>query len=342
MGQFELTHRCNLRCQHCYIVNDTKKKELTYKEFCRILDEIYREGCLWLCLTGGEPLLRKDFLDIYSYAYKKGFIITIFTNVTLFNKELAEYLKKFPPFCLDVTLNSVTQKTYELITQTPGSFEKAMRGIKLICKYKLPLRLKCQAMTLNFDEIPLMRKFYQELGVKFRCSILIDPRIDGSTQPCSLRLPMGKILELEDNKEVIEGRDEVEDSFKEELQAGGEGEILLPSDNLFRCPGGTWAFYVSPFGELFFCNSVRKPSLDLHKYSFKQGFYELFPSIRSAKFKTESKCRTCSLWHLCLRCPGKAQLECGDPEAPIEYYCQLACIRANHRQRKLPSLIEKT
>lgn len=340
MGQFELTHRCNLRCQYCYIVNDTEKKEFTCKQFCRILDEVYREGCLWLCLTGGEPLLREDFLDIYSYAYKKGFIITIFTNATLLNKELAEYLGKFPPFYLEVTLNGVTQKTYELITQTPGSFEKAMRGIELVRKYKLPLKLKCQTMTLNFNELPLMRRFYQELGMRFRCSVLIDPRMDGSTQPCSLRLPMEKILELEGRKEVVEGRDEVEDNFKEELQAGGEGEVLPPSDNLFRCPGGTWAFYVNPFGELFFCNSVRKPSWNLRKHSFKQGFYELFPSIRSRKFRTDSKCASCSLWHLCLRCPGKAELECGDPEAPVEYYCQLARSWADRRQGKRAGLIK--
>ena len=81
VGQFELTHRCNLRCQHCYIVRNNKKAELTYKEICRVIDEVRKEGCLWLCLTGGEPLLREDFLDIYSYAYKKGFIITIFTNL---------------------------------------------------------------------------------------------------------------------------------------------------------------------------------------------------------------------------------------------------------------------
>ncbi|MCM8789656.1 MAG: hypothetical protein NC916_01355, partial [Candidatus Omnitrophica bacterium] len=232
--------------------------------------------------------------------------------------EIAGYLNKFPPFCIEVSLNGVTQKTYELVTQTPGSFEKAMRGIELIRKYNLPLKLKCQAITLNFDELPLMRGFYQNMRMKFRCSILIDPRMDGSIEPCSLRLPVEKVLELNDRKELVEGRDEIEDNFEEE-----------PSNNLFRCPGGTWAFYVSPFGELFFCNSVRKPSWDLRKYSFKQGFYEFFPKIRSAKFESDSLCRTCSLWHLCFRCPGKAELECGNPEAPIEYYCHLARARSS-------------
>lgn len=331
-GQFELTHRCNLRCQHCYIANDSKRRELTYQQLSHIFDEIRQEGCLWLCLTGGEPLLRKDFLDIYSYLYRKGFIITVFTNATLFNREMAKYLNKFPPFYIEVTLNGVTKQTYELVTQTPGSFEKAIRGIELIRKYNLPLRLRSQAMTLNFNELPLMREFYQKMGTRFDCSILIDPRMDGSAQPCSLRLPVEKVPELRGRKEIVKGRDEIEDDFREEPIAEEKNGVLPPLDNLFRCPGGTWTFYVNPFGELFFCNSIRKPFWNLRKHSFKQGFYQLFPKIRSAKFKTNSKCRTCSLWHLCYWCPGKAELECGNPEAPIEYYCQLAHLTAKEEK----------
>src|SRR4030042_3273966 len=84
-GSIEVTARCNLRCVHCYInlpLNDhaAQEKELSYKEFCNIIDQIVDEGCLWLLLTGGEPFIRQDFLDIYTYAKKKGMLITIFTN----------------------------------------------------------------------------------------------------------------------------------------------------------------------------------------------------------------------------------------------------------------------
>ncbi len=350
MGQLELTHRCNLRCQHCYIApteqpwisaprqarghlsisqeqrqmtdnqcqsvkisaNQCIKRELSTKEVYRILDEIYKEGCLWLCLTGGEPLLREDFLDIYSYAYKKGFILTIFTNATFLNDRIAKYFKKFPPFYIEVTFNGITKNTYELITQTPDSFKKAIAGIELIRKHKLPLRLKCQMMTLNIDEIPQLFKFYNSLGLEFYSSILIEPRIDGSTEPCSLRLPIKKILELRKHNEMIKDENEVCD------------RSLFPSQKLFRCPGGTWAFYVNPFGELFFCNSMRKPSWDLRKHSFRQGFYEFFRKIRCLEFKTDSPCRTCQLRQICHWCPARAYLETGDRESPIPYYCELA------------------
>lgn len=319
VGQFELTHRCNLHCRHCYIVNDADRKELSFKELRRIMDEVYAEGCLWLCLTGGEPLLRKDFMEIYSYAYKKGFIITIFTNATLLNEEIVKSLTKFPPFCIEVTLNGVTKNTYELITRARGSFEKAMLGIELVRRYKLPLKLKRQAMILNIDEFTLMRKLHRKTGINFESSYLIDPRMDGSVEPCFLRLPPEKLGRLRKIKDIMRE---------------GDGLCTSSSSNkLFHCPGGTWMFYVNPFGGLFFCNSLRNPSWDLRHHPFRPGFYDFFPQIRAMEFKSNSPCKRCylRLRNLCVSCPGRALLETGDMEAPIPYYCELAKRETNRQ-----------
>src|SRR4030042_1207561 len=81
----ELTYRCNNRCVHCYCnlpSNNTKalEEELTTEEIKKILNELSSMGSLWLLITGGEPILRNDFAEIYLYAKKKGFLITLFTN----------------------------------------------------------------------------------------------------------------------------------------------------------------------------------------------------------------------------------------------------------------------
>ncbi len=83
----ELTHRCPLECQHCYNnlpMSDVnaRNQELTFDEHIRLLDELVEMGCLWILYTGGEVFARKDFLDIYTEAKKRGFLITIFTNGT--------------------------------------------------------------------------------------------------------------------------------------------------------------------------------------------------------------------------------------------------------------------
>ncbi len=96
IGSMELTDRCNLSCKHCYInlpANDrvARAAELSTEEVCRILDEMAEAGCLWLLLTGGDPFLRPDFLDIYTHAKKRGFFLFINTNGTMITQKIADY-----------------------------------------------------------------------------------------------------------------------------------------------------------------------------------------------------------------------------------------------------------
>ena len=101
-GSLELTFRCNLRCAHCYAAcgheGIPQQAELSYAEILNIIDQIAEAGCLWLLLTGGEPLIRPDFVDIYAYAKRKGFLITLFTNATLITPEIVDILVDLPPF----------------------------------------------------------------------------------------------------------------------------------------------------------------------------------------------------------------------------------------------------
>ncbi len=124
----EVTRRCPLECQHCYNNlpmgdQDARSREMTTEEHFRMLDELVEMGCFWLCYTGGEIFARKDFLEIYTYAKKKGFLITLFTNGTLINEKIADYLAEWPPFAIEITLYGRTKETYEELTQIPGSYE---------------------------------------------------------------------------------------------------------------------------------------------------------------------------------------------------------------------------
>ena len=111
-GSLEITERWNLRCAHCYInlpAGDqvARKDELTTAEIQNILDQIVDQGCLWLLLTGGEPFLRPDFLDTYSYAKQKGLLLTLFTNGTTLTPRIADHLA-------DSTLINPYAKIYHL------------------------------------------------------------------------------------------------------------------------------------------------------------------------------------------------------------------------------------
>ena len=200
-GSLEVTLRCNLRCQHCYIPGERrlsrKERELSLGEIQRILDEITDAGCLWLLLTGGEPLLRRDFLDIYTYAKRKGLLLTFFTNGTLVTRRIADHLAEWRPFNIEITLYGTTQETYERVTGIPGSYTRCRRGIDLLLERNLPLGLKTMVMTLNHHELDQMKVLADNLGVQFRFDPILNPAQDGSARPTYLRLTPEEIVGVE-------------------------------------------------------------------------------------------------------------------------------------------------
>ncbi len=108
---------------------------------------------MWLLFTGGEIFARKDFLDIYTHAKKRGLLITLFTNGTQITPAIADYLADWRPFAIEITLYGRTRETYERLTRVPGSFDRCMRGIRLLKERGLPLKLKTVAVTINRHEM---------------------------------------------------------------------------------------------------------------------------------------------------------------------------------------------
>ena len=323
-GSLELTFRCNLRCVHCYAAHGHRgipgKQELTFAEICGILDQIVDEGCLWLLLTGGEPLLRPDFLDIYTYAKRKGLIITLFTNSTLISPHIADYLTDWRPFVVETTLYGRTQKTYERVTGIPGSHARCMRGIDLLLERGIPLRLKAMLMTLNRNELWDIKAYAESLGVEFRFDPMIHAGLDGSRSPLVFRLPPEEIVQFE---LVDADRSERWQEYYEKYYG-----VKTDSSLLYTCGAGLSSFHVDPYGKLCLCLVAREPSYDLCRGSFHKGWHEFLPQVRNQQSTKDYECGQCELRMLCRQCPGQAQLEHGDPEKPVEFLCQVAHLQA--------------
>lgn len=323
-ASLELTLRCNLRCAHCYCNlpsnnQDAISRELKTEEIFCIFDQIEEAGCLWLLLTGGEPLLRKDFLEIYAYAKKKGFLISLYTNGTLFTAEIADYLAEWPPNDVEITLYGVSKETYEAITKIPGSFKRCKEGIDMLLERKIPLRLKTMAMTLNQDEFLNIKEYAEDLGVKFRFDCELNSRIEGSKAPCNFRLSPEEVLKLDfSDKKIIEGW---QDFCKESI---GPHE----SDNLYICGAGISLFHIDPYGQMSLCMMSRHPNYDLLQGSFHEGWHNFLPRLTHQKPKGNYKCGRCELISLCSQCPGWSLVEKGNLETPVEYLCQIAHLRA--------------
>ena len=322
-GSLELTFRCNLRCQHCYVSHGNNgipgQQELSTSEIQRIIDEVVDAGCLWFLLTGGEPLVRRDFLDIYTYAKRKGLIITLFTNGTLITPRIADYLADWQPFKVEITLYGFSQETYELVTGIPGSHARCMRGIELLLERGLQLNLKTMLMTLNQHEIHDMRAFAESLGVPFRYDPMLNAGLDGDGRPTSLRISPQEVvqLDLQDQERAEEWR-----SFIQRTK----GYQNL-GDNLYVCGAGERSFHIDPYGRLCLCMMARYSSYDLRSSPFQDGWGQFFPQIRSQKIEGNYICSQCELMPLCGQCPGWSFTEHGETQKPVDYLCQVAHLR---------------
>ena len=327
-ASIEVTRRCPLECAHCYNnlpMGDleAKRGELTYEEHCRILDEMAEAGCLWLLYTGGEIFARKDFLDIYTYAKKKGFIVSLFTNGNLITPKIADYLVEWRPFSIEITLYGRTRETYERLTGIPGSYDRCLRGIDLLRERKLPLALKTVAISINKHEVGEMKKFAQELGVHFKFDSMMNPRIDCSQSPLAVRLQPWEIvkMDLEDPERVAEWK-------KFAARFNGPANPPERSDEVYQCGGGINSFAIDPEGKMTICVLSRMDHYDLRLGSFREGWDHFLHQVRRKKITRVTKCTACEIKALCGMCPATGELENGDPEAPVEFLCHVAHLRA--------------
>ncbi len=325
----EVTRRCPLECQHCYNNlpmgdQDARSREMTTEEHFRMLDELVDMGCFWLLYTGGEIFARKDFLEIYTYAKKKGFLITLFTNGTLITEKIADYLLEWPPFAIEITLYGRTRETYEALTQIPGSYDRCLRGIKLLRERGLPLALKTVATSVNKHEVLSMRRFAEEeLGVEFKFDAQINPRIDCSQSPLAVRLTPEEVVALDMN--APKGVSEYRRLAKSDLESPPS---IARADTVYSCGGGMNSFAINAYGEMGICVISQQETFDVRpaglEYAWKNSLHEL----RARKRQQATKCTQCRIRSLCGMCPANGEMENGDKESPVEFLCHVAHLRA--------------
>ena len=325
----EVTRRCPLECQHCYNnlpMADAKARaeEMTLEEHVKLLDELVEAGCFWVLYTGGEIFARKDFLDIYTEAKKRGFLVTLFTNGTMINERIADYLAEWRPFAIEITLYGATRETYEALTQIPGSYDRCMRGIRLLLERGLPLTLKTVPTTINYHEVYEMKRMAEEdFGVGFKFDPLVNPRIDCSQAPLGIRLTPEEAVSLDfhDPRRADEWRRVVTSETSSPLREDLIGKRYV-------CGGGSQSCAIDPTGNMTICVISHQQGYPIRSGSFSEGWNGPLLEIRNQKHARPTICDRCRIRSLCSMCSANGELENGDPASPVDFLCQVAHLRA--------------
>lgn len=333
----ELTERCNNDCIHCYINRPAgderaRRREMSASRVGEILREAASLGCQSVRFTGGEPLLRDDFEEIYLDARKLGIKVTIFTNATLIRPRIADLLTRIPALApVEMTLYGMTRKSYEAVTRTRNSFGKAMAGVDRLLESKVPFVVRGVFLPSNAGEIRAFEEWAQKIPwMDKRPQLTIFHFLRARRDQSKNRL----IKNIRSSPEVG-----VKVLMRDPNQYLKDTVIFLRTfsgkrdDRLFTCGAGLNTCTVDAYGRLQLCLLVRHPEAvyDLEHGSLKDAMESFFPAMRKRKAENRTyleRCARCPLKGFCEQCPGQSWMENGTLDGPVEYFCRVAHVQA--------------
>jgi len=336
----EITERCNNNCIHCCInlpENDqrAKNRELSLDEIKTILEEAAFLGCLSMRLTGGEPLLREDFEDMYLFARRLGLKVLLFTNATLITPHLAEIFARVPPLKkIEITIYGMHKTSYEAVSRTPGSFEAAWNGVNLLREKEVSFAVKYALLPHNRDDMEEFETWTSTLPWTEKSllySIFFDLRCRRNSVKKNSLIKSLRCTPEEGLKFLIRKRLKCEKDMKEFCSKF----MYPPGEKLFSCGAGVGSGCVDAYGFFSPCLMLKYPdtTYDLKKGSLKDAMINFFPEVRKMKAKNPdylARCARCFLKGLCEQCPAKSWTEYGTLDTPVEYHCQIAHLQARY------------
>lgn len=333
-GHIDLTYRCNNSCRHCWlwlpISAEEKQEELSFTEIRSIVDQAREMGCQFWGISGGEPMVRPDFADIFDYITKKSLFYNINTNGTLITREIAQLLTRKGRKM--VALYGATAKIHDHITRTPGSFDATMRGFQYLKEAGASFTVQIIPMRDNFHQYKDMLQIANELSNDFRVGaswlhLSACRSIRRNREIMNQRLDPSSVVSIDNPIPCI---NQYENCSSDPIYVEGHQVNIKLDDNIFSdCISKRRDFHIDPYGNMSFCGFIKDDALrfDLRGGSFRQAWEEFIPSIvesvHGGKEYLEN-CGSCKLRSDCKWCGVYSYLEHGRYSSKIDYLCAIA------------------
>ncbi|MDD5674541.1 MAG: radical SAM protein [Chitinivibrionales bacterium] len=291
--QIELTYKCNCKCYYCYQKNYPECKELTTKQWITIFGQLKDMGALYLTLTGGEPLIRKDFLDIVENARKKGFAISIITNGSLVTPPIAEKISELGVMDVGVSFHAANARRHDKLAGLKNSYGAALAAVKMLRKNDIKVLVKHSVSSVNFGQYKKLEAFAGENGCGFECDFTVFPASAGEVSPYRL-----KQNQLE--------------KFIKDFNITSLPCTMDKSTEMLHCDAGRSVLGITPVGEV-------RPCI-LLPISFgsltRNPLTKIWDGKAAKKFRREetillAECQDCRIAFTCSRCHALAYLESG-------------------------------
>lgn len=331
-GTFELTPRCNLSCKMCYIhmtgeEQASRGRELTTEEWLSVGRQAVDAGMVYLLLTGGEPMLRKDFVTIYSEMVKMGVVVSVNTNGTLITPEILECFKKHPPETVNVTLYGASPETYAGLCGVRGGYEKAFEGVRSLVGAGVRVVINTTFTACNAKDMEALAAFAKEVGVPIRTAAYTFPSVRNGHEDCGICLSSEEQGRLNARFEYLTSTPQqraTKAAFLRKAMEAEEARIREPlptRGDPLGCMAGRGQFWMAWNGEMYPCGM-------LSDYAVKpaEGGMDFADMWRQIHTRTEAiylpaACAECALRRVCPSCAAVTHSNHGDTEKLVEGMC---------------------
>lgn len=329
-GSIELLPLCNMNCDMCYVRLSREEMERqgrlrTADEWLEIGRQMKEAGVLFLLLTGGEPFLFPEFRRLYLGLREMGMILTINTNGTLIDEDLAEFFGKHKPRRVNITLYGIDEETYANLCHYPGGYEKTLRGIRLLREQGVDVRVGGSIVRANKDDLDKLLDIEEEFGVPVRVDTYMMPAVRERELPYNMqsRLSPEEAARARVHAWKREMGPELFPQYVRQLiERADHPEPAEEKPGHMACMAGQCSFTINWQGEMRPCVILSSPAVSV----FDAGFAAAWRHIveETGKILLNAKCSACHLRHLCRTCAASALFETGSYDGVPDYMCRYA------------------
>lgn len=322
-GYIDITYRCNNACKHCWIREKEddfhlQKRELSYGEITELVDQARSAGCREWNVSGGELMVRDDFVDIIKYLRSKSRLVSLNTNGTLISSKIAKILSE--GFFTTISLYGATESVHDGITRNPGSFEKVIQALNYLQESDADFLIQIVPLADNIRQFEDMKKLANSITKRWKTSsswlYLSGNNKNNNAQIIQQRIQPKEVVQIDPPSFLY---DSVADKCSSDTEEYFFSTCIKQRDS----------FHIDPYGMMSFCSFVKDDKLrcDLRQTTFKVAWDEFIPSIAE---KIENNCKDpdgcggCGDKGDCRFCAVYSFLEHGDYSRKIQYLCDIA------------------
>ncbi len=306
----ELTGQCNFDCIHCYAKPLKTRKQPSYSSVLNLLDNLYDSGVLFVWFTGGECTLREDFADIYAYAKKRGFVVSIVTNGS-FIPNLIKIFNKYPPKMIKVSQYGSSAKEYMDVTGSAINYDKFVKGVEALSQNALNFTIQTVLLRENYSSIDDMGHFCDKLNGHHNINPVMANRLDGDDAPRDHEIDQQYLDDYLFSERKISNLKKAfasEKGLRKELTARGE----------HFCNVGISECFISVDFSIHLCVMFRQHYLPYRPdIPFKKQFQELH-DYRKEVLALDAECSKCTYLLLCHTCPPYKDIYKKDGTLPLK------------------------